>query len=295
MNILLIGDQGCIGIGLKKYLHKSFNFIGWSSKEDISLISTKMLKTKKINIVINLASIIDRSNKIISLNSRLYNVNILGVKTLVKCCIELNIPIIHISSKDIYGYVYKFDDLKINNKNYASPKFLIKADHAYKPETAYAKSKLISEYLIESYQKSTIIRLNTIYGDYVHSNQSWILTIIKKIINNEEIILDNNGFTFRDPLHISDFANLIKSIINNKFYGMKINVGGGKKNIICLNELYELVLKKTTEELNKKINIKFKKSLDFGFAFENNIPKKINWAPKKFIRNELVNLIHLMK
>lgn len=294
MNILICGHEGFLGTSLSIILSGKYNVYGWGRKDNIAKLDKYYLSKYKIDCVLNLATHIDRSHSNFSLDSLSNTVNVDSYKKLINVLAELDIPIIHISTKDVFGNIYQKDDLIIDKDNFSSaPKFLIDDLNPFNPQSEYAKSKLIAEFITEHTSKFIIIRLNTIYTCMPHRNQNWLQNICDQIILNKQVTLTNDGFTFRDPLHIDDLADLLSICIEGKNWNIKLNAGGGKKNILNLNQVYKIIYNevKIYREIEHKIN--FSTSPDYGFAFNNNIANTVyNWTPKKVFSEEIKNYIN---
>jgi len=271
MNILLIGHSGYVGSGLFRYLSYKHKVIGWGRKEDIQYIGTPGLKKLGISVVINCAAIIDRitSNYIIDSPSDL--VNVIGMRKLVSALEDTDIKLIYISTKDVYGSVYSKKDVNEDDYSYKL-KYLVDDNQPFSPESIYGKSKLIGEFLAESYRLSTVIRLSTCYTDYDHYRGHWIPNVIKSLQKKNQVVITNKGKQTRDILHVDDLGRLIEIVIESSQNGNKINAGGGPDNIISLLQMIHLV-DNNAETINAD-------GSDYGFAFNNRLAEELyKWRP----------------
>jgi nucleoside-diphosphate-sugar epimerase len=293
MNILICGHQGFLGSALTSLLKDKYNIYGWGRNDDIAKLDKVYLKKYKIDYVINLVTYIDRSHNKFCLDSLSTEINVDSYRKLINVLSGSDIPIIQISTKDVFGNIYKKDDLIIDKSNTLStPKYLIDDINPFNPETEYAKSKLIAEFITEHASKFIIIRLNTIYTCMPHKNQNWLQKICDQILLNETVTLTNDGLTFRDPLHVNDLAALLILCIEGKNWNIKLNAGGGEKNLLNLNQVYRIIFKEVQmyRKVDRKIN--FISSPDYGFAFNNNIANTVfNWTPKKLFSEEIKKYI----
>ena len=83
------------------------------------------------------------------------------------------------------------------------------------------------------------LRLFLIYGPNQKENRL-IPYIIKKLLRNENVIINSNGLQKKDFLYIDDLLAIIEKIIKiNYFNGEIINVGSGK--IITVKKIVNLI------------------------------------------------------
>ena len=96
MKILIIGHQGYIGSALYKYLSRDYKVVGWGKNDNILNITKELLSDKKIEVVINCATVMDRVTSTFSTNSLTYKVNIYGMENLVTQLMDTKIKLIYI-------------------------------------------------------------------------------------------------------------------------------------------------------------------------------------------------------
>ena len=202
-----------------------------------------------------------------------------------------SVPLIHLSTKDVYGPCYEKNEIEDREMEFV-PKKLIDDQQPFNPTTLYGKSKLISEIFAEGCENYAIIRLSTIYGDKHIKSGNWMSNLINKMISNQNIMLANDGKQFRDPLHVSDLANLVELIYEKKAWRQKLNAGGGEENIISLREYFSIVKERLTMR-GIVFDAKVEKFLsnDYGFAFNNNLAYRLGWSPKVMVRSQVEKLI----
>jgi dTDP-4-dehydrorhamnose reductase len=163
MNILITGAKGNVGAYLCSELSKSHTIYGLDKTElniTDKIATEKILNDLKPDAVIHCASI---TNKYIcEYNEDLaYSVNTVGTLNIANCCNLLNIPILYLSSTDVYG------DIK------SSP--YTENDQCI-PINAYSKSKLGAEELIQTIcKKYFILRTSNIFG----GNDCFVRKLIK--------------------------------------------------------------------------------------------------------------------
>jgi len=283
MRILIIGYRGYVGAGLYKYLSKDYKLFGWGRNDDILNINNKFLIKNDIDVIINCATVMSRTESAFSIDSSTYNVNIAGMENLINQIKDTDIKLIYISTKDIYGKIFHKTNVIENDKYYKLPYF-VDDDHPVNPQTAYAKSKLIGEYLTECHNNYCIIRLSSCYTDFDHYRGHWVPNLIKSLISNTEIKLTNKGKQVRDLLHVNDLGSIVDLIIKNNKTKIKFGLGGGKKNIYSILDFIKLI--------NSNSQFSYLDGDDFGFIFSNKtVKKEFNWEPKILFEDRLPIII----
>jgi nucleoside-diphosphate-sugar epimerase len=273
MKILLTGDEGYIGSGLSRYLKQTHEVVGWNSKKDVRTLNPSILKELNIKAVVNCATVTDRATSLFKVDSPTDLVNVGGARTLVKALKDSKIPLIHISTKDVFGKFYTLGNLIEEEQAYL-PKFRINDDQPFRPESIYAKSKLMAEFILEDHPETVIVRLSSCYTDFDHDKGSWIVKVAKKIQAGEPVTVSHNGKQFRDLLHSDDLGNLIEIILKSNCFGVKVNAGGGKENTHSVREVIHMYSPEARI-------LESDDDGDYGFVFSNKRVEEIfNWHPK---------------
>ncbi len=273
MKILLTGDEGYVGSGLARYLRQSHDVIGWNSQKNICTLTSSILKELNINAVVNCAAITDRATPLFRVDSPTDLVNVGGARVLAKALKGSNIPLVHISTKDVFGKLFSHDDI-IEKKLAYHPKFLVNDDQRFRPESIYAKSKLMAEFILEDHPETAIVRLSSCYTDFDHPKGSWIVKVAKRTQASKPVTVTHNGKQFRDLLHADDLGRLIEIILKSNHFGIKLNAGGGPENIHSVREVIHMY-NPNTEVFESSDDG------DYGFAFSNKRVEEIfKWHPK---------------
>jgi len=200
----------------------------------------KFINKKKINIFIRLASLSRSSCEKNKANC--YKTNYIANKKLVDYLIKKKIKLIFLST----SHVYKTSNKKLNER---SPT---------KPQNKYSSYKLKTEnYIKNKLQNFLIIRSFNIYGENQKSG-FFIPDIRNKILNSENIIINNS---VRDFVKVDDVSRFIRFSIRKNLNGI-FNLGTGQS--ISLKRLILSISKKS----NKKIKLTVNKKKD---KFVNNI------------------------
>ncbi len=265
MKILITGSSGFIGYHLSKsLLEENHEILGIDNinnyySTDLKNDRTKILKSynnfkfKKIDItnlsqlnnsfrefnpqrVVNLAA---QAGVIYSIsNPHAYvESNLVGFVNVIECCRNNNVDgLIYASSSSVYG----------NNSKLP----FSENDMVDKPIALYGATKKANELIAHSYShlyglKTTGLRYFTVYGPWYRPDMAMFI-FTHKIINNEKIILYNNGKILRDFTFVDDIVSGTKLAIQKNYDNEIFNLGNSK------TELLKDVLSILENELNKK-------------------------------------------
>ncbi|MBU3144745.1 sugar nucleotide-binding protein [Clostridium sp. CF012] len=200
MNILITGAKGNIGTYLCNVLSTSHTIYGLGKTElnIMDKISTeKALSELNPDVVIHTASI---TNKYIcEYNDTLaYGVNTLGTLNIANCCNFLNIPILYLSSTDVYGDIKSSPYSEIDECT---------------PINAFSKSKLGAEELIQTIcTKYFILRSSNIFG----GNDCFV----RKLLKGKHTAI----YLFSNPTlsitYIEDLTAVILRLLATDKYGV---------------------------------------------------------------------------
>lgn len=186
MNILLIGHQGYVGGGLLAYLGKRHRVIGWDKQENLFNLDAALLARENIEVLINLSVMADRHNKAYQIDTPTDEVNVQGARHVARILKGSQIAWFQFSTREVLGPVYGPRDVKKTKAGYR-PKFLVDETFPYAPQNFYGKSKIMAEFISESHPYSNIIRLTTGYTDFNHHAASWVLQLIKGVVQGKPV------------------------------------------------------------------------------------------------------------
>jgi UDP-glucose 4-epimerase len=271
-NILITGSKGFVGENIcKSYLNNKYNLItdnqNDKSQKDITKIEYFENFGDKIDAIIHLAAKTS-INDSLSDPYETYYINIIGTLNVLEFAKRKNVSNFIFLSTYVYG----------------EPQYLpIDENHPINPHSPYNKSKIIAESLCEDYSKIfginvVILRPFYLYG-YNRKNNTLIRSILDQI-NTNEIIKLSSDKTSRDFLYISDFIELLNSILNTFPSGYNIyNVGSGTSYTITE------ISRKIANLLNKKIRICYngsirKQDINEMVADITKTSKEFDWKPK---------------
>lgn len=215
MKILILGSKGNIGGFLAKSLNK-FHEIIEAGKKDVDITNKddvmEFISNNSPDFVIDSAGIADmdfcEKNEDIS-----YSINALGTMNVAIACSKNNIPIIYISSAQVYGL----------SKN------SLHCEHDIcDPVNIFGKSKLAGENLIRTLcKKYFIIRTSWCFGGEK--------CFVKQIINKRNTPIFMVADMKVNPTYLGDLSNAILSMMNTESYGIYNCVNKGselKSNVV---------------------------------------------------------------
>lgn len=270
MKILLVGARGNLGKGCSEFLTRlGHKVLEWDKEEDIFTLSPTFCQSEIIDLFINFSVIVETRESHLNLESADFNVNVLGLDHLLKISKGLNIPLLHISTREVIG-------LRDFRESSSIPGSIIRPvgpNEPCLPEKSYGITKLIGEYLLKGHAASAVIRLNTCYTNDVVNRKGLIANLVYKSVKEGKVTLDNNGEAVRDPLHIDDLTNLILKIYEKRAFGEIYHAGGGEENYFTLRQICKLA--------NPSVEIvPGKTNNDYGFLMDISLATKLDWRPK---------------
>lgn len=269
--VLVTGRAGFVGNHLcRQLLELGIDVLGSSGGNKLDVTDTNQVRTidkSGVEAIIHLAA---RTS--VNLASRdpyqAYYANIVGTLNLLEFCRLTNIKKFIFMSSYVYG----------------QPKYLpIDEKHPVNPHSPYHKSKLIAEQLCENYSLDfdiDVVTLRTflLYGPNAKPYM-FISTVIQQIRNNGNVFLSGKH-TSRDFLFISDFLDLVTSILNEFPKGYNLyNVGSGESH--DLEEVAHILARL----MNKSITINYNEQIRPGdvtkmIADISKVSNAFHWKPR---------------
>lgn len=253
MKILISGGSGLLGHAVvNKLAHNNKIYVlnrninqTFNTSKNIEYIycdlSSELSNTrfpKNLDVIIHLA----QSNFYKNFPSdvqNIFDINIQSTQQLLNLGLKTNIKhFIFTSSGSVYEPYINLNEYSFLN-----------------PSSYYANSKLIGERLVRSYGdffNTSILRLFFLYGPHPHNKQTLINAMIKKIINQETIIIDGKpkGMIFTPTLTI-DIANFLEKYLQSNQNGI-YNIANPKS--YSLLDIIEVLSKKLGLDVEIEFN-----------------------------------------
>ena len=298
--IFITGGCGFIGSHLTEYLFKKYkksqiyvydkityaaslkNLENISNNKRVKIIKKdlsdyKSLKkhSKNSDILIHAAaeSHVDNS---FNLTNEFINTNVMGTKYVLDACKENKISkIIHISTDEVYGEIYKssFDEKS-----------------QFNPSNRYSSSKAAAEMIINGYIHSyklpiTIIRGNNIFGTRQHP-EKLLPGSCWSLIKRKKFTLHGSGNQKRSFLYVKDFCEGVYKIMLKGKKNQVYNIGSKfeYKNI----DVFKLAAKENNLKFSKFIKyVKDRPFNDFRYSINFNKIMKLGWKPTNKIEDRI--------
>lgn len=253
MRIILTGSTGFIGKNFLTLLKLKNIEVLTLNREILNnqiklnnFIKSNFKRKKTFTVFVHLASEINSSPQIISINTRL-------TKKVLDLCVKHYID----------RFIFASTHLVYGNTNYLP----IDEEHPRNPTTYYGKSKLISENLCESYSKDfdldvAILRITSVFG--LGQNENYVIPRMFRDALSKQIILHkySNGYQLMDLIHVNDVSQAILKSCKSKKSGI-YNVASGIG--ITAFDLAKIISKLVGD---CKISIENKKQITNHFLYD---------------------------
>lgn len=273
MKLLIVGGDGFLGKGFINYLNSDDEYDVFDKDKDLFSLSKSILAEINPDLIINFSVIADFKDKGVNPESDYYRVNVEGLSHLLNLARFYSIPLIQMSTREVIGL--RNWNL-ISSSSTAEVRDIPKINESEPcfPLHSYGKTKLIAEYIAQSYNLATIVRLNTCYTDDLNSNKGLIPTLYNKVMSRGSIELTNNGLAVRDPMHVKDLVSIIKNIFKKGAFGETFHAGGGDENVLSLKDIC------LTFNMDVEIKNIEKEGIDLGFIMDvTKANKYLDWSP----------------
>ena len=163
--------------------------------------------------------------------------NVLGAYNVAMACKLINVPLIHISTDEVYGDTDFSSDYEFS------------VNDRLHPSNPYAATKASADLMLEALGRThgvkyKIVRMTNNYGPWQHK-EKFIPTVIRNILNGTAVPVYGRGANIREWLYVKDAA---KGIFNIHQHGKdrKIyNLGDYKNrmtNMDMMNNIIGLML-----------------------------------------------------
>jgi dTDP-glucose 4,6-dehydratase len=216
------------------------------------------------DLVVNFAaeSHVDRS---INEPARFVRTNVLGVFALMEVARRRKVPVVHISTDEVYGDMYGLPPAG--------------EEAPLRPSSPYSASKASGDLFILSYVRTygvdaKIVRPSNIYGPYQHPEKLIPRTVVRILLGRPAVIYGDGG-DVRDYLYVADFCEALDVIIERGRY-VVYNVPGGNPRTV--REVVESVV-----EILGRGEVRWGRARpggDRAYAMEGWRVAELGWRPK---------------
>ena len=210
---VIIGKQSNLTNALKKHL---LHTVVFSARDPILIDKIKIInKYKKINLIFNNFYPASRINNLNHSNYRDFYKQSLLVNSEILRNINKNKieKIIYTSSSSIYGSINENFDENLNRKIYTSTKI--------------ANENLFISFCKQNSIQYIIARVFNIYGSNMDN-----FSIVSKLISANKLkknfIVNNNGISIRDFIHVKDVAKIYDILLKTKDCSGVFDIGTGE-------------------------------------------------------------------
>jgi dTDP-glucose 4,6-dehydratase len=156
----------------------------------------------------------------------------------------------HISTDEVYGSLGKTG--------------LFREDTPYAPNSPYSAAKAASDFIVRSYFHTYGMQVVTTncsnnYGPKQH-DEKLIPTVIRKVIQGEQIPIYGDGKNVRDWLYVLDHCKGIDLVFHKGRYGETYNIGGNNErdNLYIVNTIIDII-----EEIQPSKDKPYKELISF--------------------------------
>lgn len=216
--------------------------------------------------------------------------NVVGVQTLLQACLKYGVPLVHVSTDEVYG---SLKDGDVANENYP-----------LKPRSPYAASKAAADMLIESYRHTYGLRAVITRGCNTYGPRQFPEKLIPVAINNilrgVKVPVYGTGNNIREWMHVTDHAHGIVRVMHrlaNPFahsYPGVFNLGSGFR---CSNlhilALLSMVMKESGDVFTF---VEDRKGHDARYALDSSLVKELHsWEPTVGIMNGIDETVRWYK
>ncbi len=244
---------------------------------------TDLCHNFNIDHIVNFAAESHVDNSILGHDSFIHS-NVQGVKSLLEVCKSRDIPLIHISTDEVYGPIRKgsFDEeSKLNPQNY------------------YSATKAAAEHLVAAYHNTfdiqyLMVRMGNNYGPRQHK-EKFIPTILHSLENNNKIPLYGDGKNIRDWVYVKDAARAIYNLTTlgdpNQIYNLSFK--DERENV----EVIKIILDKLNLPFDDHVAfVKDRLGHDFRYSITNDkMMQFIDFNPTDFTTGIMETIQHYKK
>jgi len=205
---------------------------------------------------------VDRS---INEPARFVRTNVLGVFALMEVARRRKVPVVHISTDEVYGDMYGLPPAG--------------EESPLRPSSPYSASKASGDLFILSYARTygvdaKIVRPSNMYGPYQHPEKLIPRTVARILLGRPAVIYGDGG-DVRDYLYVEDFCEALDVIIERGRH-VVYNVPGGNPRTV--REVVESVIR-----ILGRGEVRWGRARpggDRAYAMEGRRVAELGWRPK---------------
>ena len=298
--IVITGGCGFIGSHVVEYFHRKFpkskiyvfdkityaasldNLLEVKNSKRIIICKYDILNFKVLKKIIYNADLVIHAaaeshvDNSFQLNDAFVMTNVLGTKNVMQACKDNNVKkILHISTDEIYGEIFK-GSFKENNR--------------FNPSNPYSSSKAAAEMIVNGYIHSyklpvIIVRANNIFGIRQHP-EKLISGCCWSFIKNKVFTVHGRGIQKRTFLYVGDLCEALYILIKKGKIFKAYNVGSKfeYKNI----DIVKLIATINNKDIKKNIRyVKDRPFNDFRYSINYSKMKSLGWKPSIRVEDKI--------
>ena len=269
--------------GVESY--SNYHFINCDIRDKIKLES--IFKEFNPKGVIHLAAESHVDNSIENPNI-FAETNVLGTLNLLNLSLKYGVDRFHhVSTDEVFG------SLTINESSSME-------DSLYRPRSPYSASKASSDHFVNSFYHT--FGLNTImtncsnnFGPHQH-DEKLLPTIIRNLVNRNEIPVYGDGKNIRDWLYVEDHCTAIDLVFHEGKVGESYNIGGDMEltNLQIIDKISSLFDSLTNNKDSYKLKkfVKDRPGHDLRYSINHDkITNELGWLPNMDFDSHLTHTI----
>ena len=313
MKVLITGGAGFIGSNLAKKLSISKAVSSIKILDQLSyagnLANLEGIDNKKLSFVVGdvangqlMDSLVQNIDIVYHLaaethvtrsifdNYQFFHSDVMGTQSVANAILKqstkrkTDIPLIHLSTSEVYG---------------TAQKEKMDEEHPLNPLSPYAAAKVGADRLVFSYAKtyginSLIVRPFNQYGPHQHP-EKLIPRFITSGILKEKFPIHGDGSSSRDWTHVYDTVDFLESLLwkdISSYQGEVFNIGNDESTSI--NEIAELINEYFPDSKLENIDNR-PGQVDRHTCDSSKAKDKLGWKPKLKLHNSIQDIINWYK
>jgi dTDP-glucose 4,6-dehydratase len=219
-------------------------------------------------------------------NYQFFHTDVMGTQSICNAVLRYsaksskNIPLIHISTSEVYG---------------SAEDVLMDELHPLNPCSPYAAAKAGADRLVYSYGKtyglnSLIIRPFNQYGPHQHP-EKLVPRFITSCILEQPMSIHGDGTAMRDWTHVYDTTNWLASLIDQNIRSYKaevFNIGSGVSHSI--NDIASIISANFSQAQSKSVSER-PGQVSRHTCNSTKAKNELNWSPKYLLETSIESVI----